>query len=728
MRNVTMFSGGNAMVMFNSTMHESVINFCDSLGIEARTNKNGYLGVTKLINDVLGIKYLASPSKQADTMYQFERIGEDGELALYYNDNALSLGFVVKDDIQDWDIEAGEPLAVQNSFVELATGLDPIYVLDRYIDMEDGENYGIRIPENKQVYLCIDSRVAKLDLNTPEYTKSFSDYTDHLYVINATEDDDMADFTVELKSGQSVTQAEVYTCANTDYQQVIDKLSESQLTNVTVNGNRVSADLDAKEAGTLLLTIPYDTGWKLMVDGVETEYVSVGEALMGVHVEAGTHRIEMKYTPPGLWAGSALSLICVVLYLLSIGWGRRHPDWFEKDAKEMELENMEFEFSDKAQKLEAGIFALLNEKKNELEAQGKKIYNLSVGTPDFRPPQHIIDAVSEAAKKPENYKYALVELPELLQAAQGFFKRRFDLDLALDEIMSLYGSQEGMTHLAWAICNPGDLVLVPNPGYPIFKIGPELCDAEVWEYPLYEKNGFLPDLDAIPEEIARKAKLMVVSYPGNPCCKVAPDTFYEKLIAFAKKYSIYILHDNAYADLVFGGQGGSFLQYEGAKDVGIEFYSLSKTFNYTGARASFAIGNAALIQKFKALRTQFDYGTFLPVQYGAIAALNGPFDGVLEQCKEYEERNRTLCGGLREIGWDVPDSEGTMFVWAPLPKGYHNSEQFALELMEKAGVICVPGTSFGTLGEGYVRMALVLPPAQLKEAVKSIAESGMIQK
>jgi LL-diaminopimelate aminotransferase len=271
-------------------------------------------------------------------------------------------------------------------------------------------------------------------------------------------------------------------------------------------------------------------------------------------------------------------------------------------------------------------------------------------------------------------------------------------------------------------------VLVPNPGYPIFKIGPELCDAEVWEYPLYEKNGFLPDLDAIPEEIARKAKLMVVSYPGNPCCKVAPDTFYEKLIAFAKKYSIYILHDNAYADLVFGGQGGSFLQYEGAKDVGIEFYSLSKTFNYTGARASFAIGNAALIQKFKALRTQFDYGTFLPVQYGAIAALNGPFDGVLEQCKEYEERNRTLCGGLREIGWDVPDSEGTMFVWAPLPKGYHNSEQFALELMEKAGVICVPGTSFGTLGEGYVRMALVLPPAQLKEAVKSIAESGMIQK
>ncbi len=726
MRNVTMFCGGNALVMFNSTMQESVTDFCDSLGIEARTNKNGYIGVTKLINDVLGIRYLASPSKKAPTMYQFAYLGEDGELALYENDNALSIGFMVKDDIMDWDIEAMEPLEVQNSFVELATGLEPIFALDRTIDMEDGGTYGIRIPENKQVYLCIDTRVEKIELTTPEYSKDFSDYTDHLYVINGTEEDDTAEFTVELKSGQSVVEAEVYTCANDAYQEVIDKLSGSQLTDVKAEGNRVSGTLDAKEEGTLLLTIPYDTGWEITVDGQRTQAYTVGEALTGIHLDAGTHEIKMKYTPPGLWVGSAVTLLCVILFLLSGVWGRRHPDWFERDNKE--TGDMKIQLSDKANQIEAGIFAVLNEKKNELEAQGRTIYNLSVGTPDFRPAQHIMDAVSEAAKNPENYKYALVELPQLLEAAQAFFKRRFDLELATDEIMALYGSQEGMTHIAWALCNPGDLVLAPNPGYPIFRIGPQLCDARIWEYPLYARDGFLPDLAAIPKEIARDAKFMVVSYPGNPCCRVAPDAFYEELIAFAKKNQIVILHDNAYADLVFGRQGGSFLSYEGAKEVGIEFYSLSKTFNYTGARVSFAIGNSQIIRKFRALRTQFDYGTFLPVQYGAIAALTGPFDGVLRQCAEYEERNRTLCGGLRKIGWDVPDSEGTMFVWAPLPEGYTDSEKFAMELMEKTGVICVPGTSFGSLGEGYVRMALVLPPEKLKEAVASIAASGMLKK
>lgn len=390
---------------------------------------------------------------------------------------------------------------------------------------------------------------------------------------------------------------------------------------------------------------------------------------------------------------------------------------------------MDFLFSDKAEQIQEGIFAVLNEKKNELLKQGRTIYNLSVGTPDFKPAQHIVDAVSEAAKDPENYKYALVELPEVLEAAQNFYRRRYGVELAQDEIMALYGSQEGMTHIAWALCNPGDLVLVPNPGYPIFSIGPQLCDAKVWEYPLYPENGFLPRLEDIPEEIADQAKLMVVNYPGNPVCRLAPDSFYQELIAFAKKHKIIILHDNAYSDLVFGGkEGGSFLAFEGAKEVGVEFYSLSKSFNYTGARASFALGNAEIIQKFKALRTQFDYGTFLPVQYGAIAALNGPFDGVRRQCERYEERNRVLCGGLRRIGWEVPDSEGTMFVWAPIPEGFENSEKFCIELMERSGVICVPGSSFGSLGEGYVRLALVLPPDQLREAVESIDRSGILHR
>ncbi len=389
---------------------------------------------------------------------------------------------------------------------------------------------------------------------------------------------------------------------------------------------------------------------------------------------------------------------------------------------------MKLEFSDKANSIQAGIFAVLNDRKIEMQKAGRTIYNLSVGTPDFEPMQHIRDAVSEAAKDPKNYKYSLTELPELLDAMKNFYKRRFDVELEKDEIMTIYGSQEGMAHISWALCNPGDLVLVPNPGYQIFSVGPQLCGAETWAYPLYAENNFLPKLEDIPEEIARRAKFMVVCYPANPICKAAPDTFYRELIAFAKKYNIIILHDNAYSDIMYGGRkGGSFLQFEGAKEVGIEFYSLSKSFNYTGARCSFVVGNKEIVQKFKALRTQFDYGIFLPVQYGAIAALNGPFEGVIEQCAKYEERNKALCGGLREIGWEVPDSEATMFVWAPLPEGYTNSEQFVMELMEKSGVICVPGSSFGSLGEGFVRFALVLPPEELKKAVESIRVSGILQ-
>lgn len=389
---------------------------------------------------------------------------------------------------------------------------------------------------------------------------------------------------------------------------------------------------------------------------------------------------------------------------------------------------MKLTFSDKTEMFGEGIFALLNDKKIEMQKQGKKIYNLSVGTPDFEPPEHIRKAVAEAALKPENYKYSLADLPELTEAMQNFYQKRFGVTLEKNEIMSMNGSQEGMAHFAWALCNPGDIVLVPNPGYPIFKIGPELCDAVTVEYPLYEKNNFLLDFQDIPEETARKARFMVVSYPSNPVCSAANDTFYKELIAFAKKYEIIILHDNAYSDIVFDGKiGGSFLQYEGAKEVGVEFYSLSKSFNYTGARVSFCVGNAQIVEKFKAIRSQIDYGIFFPIQYGAIAALTGPQDSVVEQCKKYERRSRTLCHGLSEIGWKVKDTAGTMFVWAPLPDGYTNSNEFCMELMEKTGVICTPGSSFGSLGEGYVRFALVLPEEVLQEAVESIKRSGILK-
>ena len=221
---------------------------------------------------------------------------------------------------------------------------------------------------------------------------------------------------------------------------------------------------------------------------------------------------------------------------------------------------------------------------------------------------------------------------------------------------------------------------------------------------------------------------MVVSYPMNPLCVTAPRAFYEKLIDFAKKYEIMILHDNAYSDIVYDGvQGSSFLSVPGAMEVGVEFNSLSKTYNLTSARISFVLGNRQLIKAFRTLRSQIDYGVFLPVQYAAIAALTGPLDYVHSQCMEYQARRDALCGGLRSIGWQLPDSQGSMFVWAPLPDGYTDSMDFCLQLLEKAGVLCTPGAAFGSLGEGYVRFALVKTPQQLRCAVKQIAESGIIQ-
>ena len=390
---------------------------------------------------------------------------------------------------------------------------------------------------------------------------------------------------------------------------------------------------------------------------------------------------------------------------------------------------MDFRFSEKSNAIEGGIFNILNEKKKDLLNKGIKVFNFSIGTPDFQPAPHIMEAMQEACKNPQNYKYAIDDKPELLQAMISYYKNRFGVTLDENEIMTVYGSQEGMAHLGWALCDPGDVVLVPNPGYPIFSIGPMFCDARIVEYPIYPEDNYMLKFENIPEEIAKKAKLIVVSYPLNPVCAVADDAFYKELIAFAKKYNIIVLHDNAYADIVYGGRvGKSFLEYEGAKEVGVEFYSLSKTYNMTGMRISFTVGNAEIISQFKKVRSQIDYGIFPAIQLAAVAALTGPQDMVKEQCAEYERRNTALCGGLRSIGWNVPDSQGSMFVWAKIPDGFDSSEVFVLELMEKSGVIVVPGTAFGSLGEGYVRFALVYPVEVIKDAVKAIAESGIIKK
>lgn len=389
---------------------------------------------------------------------------------------------------------------------------------------------------------------------------------------------------------------------------------------------------------------------------------------------------------------------------------------------------MELQFADRMKEFEEGIFQVLNEKKNEKVAAGQKVYNLSVGTPDFKPAPYIMEAVVKAAQNPDNYKYALVDLPELIEAVQRRYEKRYQVELAKDEIMSVYGSQEGIAHICLSLCSEGDVVLVSNPGYPIFNIGPFLAGAEVVTYDLTEENHYLPELDKIDEKILAKAKCMIVSYPLNPVCKTAPQEFYEKLIAWAKEHNIIIIHDNAYSDIVYDGRSGnSIFKIPGAKEVAVEFYSLSKSYNYTGARVSFLVGNKDIITNFRKLRSQIDYGTFLPVQYGAIAALNGPDEFVLEQCKEYQKRRDALCGGLRKIGWQIEDSEGTMFAWAKLPEGYEDDVEFVMELLDRSGVLCTPGSSFGSLGKGHVRFALTLPVEVIEEAVEAVKMSGMIR-
>lgn len=388
---------------------------------------------------------------------------------------------------------------------------------------------------------------------------------------------------------------------------------------------------------------------------------------------------------------------------------------------------MKIQFAKRMQDYEEGIFQVLDEKRKACIAQGKTVYNLSVGTPDFEVAPHIREAVTKAAAIPENYKYALSDMPELIEAVIKRFSSRYGVNLTTDEVMSVYGSQEGITHIGLSLCDRGDIVLVPNPGYPIFAVGPSLADVDVRTYDLTEENNWLPDLDSLGD-LADAAKFMMVSYPMNPICKTAPKSFYEKLIKWAKAHNLIIVHDNAYSDIVYDGREGiSILSVEGAKEVCVEFYSLSKSYNYTGARMGFLAGNSEIIQNFKKLRSQIDYGTFLPVQYGAIAALNGDDTCVKAQCAEYQKRRDALCGGLREIGWQVPDSEGTMFAWGPVPSKFGKDDvAFVMELLEKTGVLCTPGSSFGSLGKGYVRFALVLPVEKIKEAVLKIKNSKIL--
>lgn len=386
---------------------------------------------------------------------------------------------------------------------------------------------------------------------------------------------------------------------------------------------------------------------------------------------------------------------------------------------------MEYKCAERLNHFTTGIFAALDEKKAQLISEGRRIYNLSVGTPDFKPPKHIMDAVADAVRDTDNYKYSLVDTDEMLEAVVDYYRDRYDTVISADEVTGVHGTQEGMGHLGMAMCDPGDIVLLPDPGYPIFEAGSYLGEADVKYYPLLRENGFLPVIEDIPEEILEKTKYIVLSYPSNPVGAAAPKSMYEKMISYAHKYGFFIINDNAYSDIIFDGREGfSFLSLPGAKEVGVEFFSLSKSYNVTGFRISFCIGNKSIVSALKLLRSQYDFGISYPVQKAAIAALKGPRDSVKAQCVEYQRRRDVFLGALREIGWDVPDSQGTMFVWLPVPEGY-TSRSFCEELMDRAGVIGTPGTAFGPMGEGYLRFALVKPAEELAKIAGIIGKSGL---
>ena len=375
----------------------------------------------------------------------------------------------------------------------------------------------------------------------------------------------------------------------------------------------------------------------------------------------------------------------------------------------------------------AEVFASLNNKLLALKAQGKTIYNMSVGTPDFKPYDHVVEALTQAAQDPEMWKYALRDLPELKQAVCDYYERRFGVSgITPSMVQSCNGTQEGVGHLGLALLDPGDTILVPDPCYPVSEAGAKIADAKLEYYPLVAEHNYLPYVAGIDPEVADRAKYMIVSLPANPVGSVGTPEVYEEIIAFAREHDLLIVHDNAYSDIVFDGEpGGSFLQYPGALEVGVEFFSLSKSFNVTGARIGFLVGREDVVSAFAKLRSQIDFGMFFPIQKAAIACLNGPRDEVEAQRLKYQERRDALCDGLEGLGWERPNAHGSMFVWAKLPGGRTDSMAFCEELMEKAGVVVTPGASFGPSGEGHVRMALVLPPDQIALAVEAIREAGL---
>ncbi|MBU4511519.1 LL-diaminopimelate aminotransferase [bacterium] len=368
------------------------------------------------------------------------------------------------------------------------------------------------------------------------------------------------------------------------------------------------------------------------------------------------------------------------------------------------------------------LFAEIDKKKEEALKKGVDIINLGIGDPDQPTPDNIIEKLIESVKNPKTHNYPPYQgTAKFRQAIASWYKNRFGVDLDPDnEVMALIGSKEGIAHIFLAFIDPGDFSLIPDPAYPVYKTGTLFANGFPYIMPLLEENNFLPDLDKIDEEIAKRAKLMFINYPNNPTSAIADKNFFEKVVKFAKKYDILVCHDFAYSEMTFDGyKANSFLEVDGAKEVGIEFHSLSKTYNMTGWRLGFVVGNKEAISALSIIKTNIDSGVFKAIQEAGMEALTGPQDNIEKMNKIYTGRRNVVINGLNKLGWDLKPTKATFYIWIPTLNKM-SSMEFSNLLLEKTGIIVTPGIGYGEYGEGYVRIALTVDENRLGEAIERL--------
>lgn len=383
--------------------------------------------------------------------------------------------------------------------------------------------------------------------------------------------------------------------------------------------------------------------------------------------------------------------------------------------------------SERLEKIPPYLFAEIDRKIAEARAKGIDIISLGIGDPDKPTLQPVVDEMHKAIDNPKNHDYPPYNGTEQFRtAARNWMKKRFDVELNADtEILANIGSKEAIAHVFFAYVDKGDYTLVPDPGYPVYKNATIFAGGTPYAMPLLEENGFLPDLDKIPEDIARKAKLMFINYPNNPTGATADLEFYKKAVAFCKKYDILLCSDMAYSEMTYDGyKAPSVLQVEGAKDVALEFYSHSKSYNMTGWRVGFVAGNAAAIKALGTIKNNIDSGTFKAIQQAASAAFSVEQSYIDELNGMYQERRDVMVRGLQELGWDIKPTKATFYIWIPTPNGM-SSEEFATLMLEKANVVVPPGIGYGKCGEGYIRIALTKDVEILKKALQRMKDAGI---